>query len=74
MVRLQRFLDGLREEATRDASATVDALLDAALDLLRQGGYEELTVREVATRAGVTAWHLSLTHSDQIAAAYVIAN
>jgi len=28
---------------------------------------------DLASAAGVTAWHLSLTHSDTIAAAYVIA-
>lgn len=28
---------------------------------------------ELATEAGVIAWHLSLTHSDSTAAAYVIA-
>ena len=29
---------------------------------------------ELAREAGVTSWHLSLTHSDVIAAAYVIAD
>jgi holo-[acyl-carrier protein] synthase len=29
---------------------------------------------ELAAAAGVTAWHLSLTHSDVMAAAYVIAD
>jgi holo-[acyl-carrier protein] synthase len=29
---------------------------------------------ELAKRAGVTSWHLSLTHSDQIAAAFVLAD
>jgi holo-[acyl-carrier protein] synthase len=29
---------------------------------------------ELADAAGVTAWHLSLTHSDVMAAAYVIAD
>jgi len=28
---------------------------------------------DLATAAGVTVWHLSLTHSDHVAAAYVIA-
>ena len=28
---------------------------------------------DLASAAGVTAWHLSLTHSDHVAAAYVIA-
>ena len=28
----------------------------------------------LAERAGVTAWHLSLTHTDLVAAAYVIAD
>jgi holo-[acyl-carrier protein] synthase len=28
---------------------------------------------DLATAAGVTTWHLSLTHSDHVAAAYVIA-
>ena len=27
---------------------------------------------ELATEAGVTRWHLSLTHSDLVAAAYVV--
>ena len=29
---------------------------------------------ELAAEAGVTRWHLSLTHSDLVAAAYVIAD
>jgi holo-[acyl-carrier protein] synthase len=29
---------------------------------------------ELAAQAGVVAWHLSLTHSDLIAAAYVVAD
>lgn len=34
--------------------ATVDALLDAALDEVADVGFDDLTIRRVATRAGVT--------------------
>lgn len=43
-----------RQGLTTRQGATVAALLDAGLDQLRQHGYEQLTIRAVATRAGVT--------------------
>ncbi len=43
-----------RRELTPRQLATFTALLDAALDLIREDGYDTLTVRLVATRAGVT--------------------
>jgi AcrR family transcriptional regulator len=43
-----------RHSLSKRQSATVAALLAAGLDQLREHGYEHLTIRVVATRAGVT--------------------
>jgi AcrR family transcriptional regulator len=43
-----------RHGLSKRQSATVTALLDAGLDHLREHGYEQLTIRAVAIRAGVT--------------------
>lgn len=43
-----------RQWLTTRQAATVDSLLDAALEALREIGYDELSLRGVATRAGVT--------------------
>lgn len=43
-----------RLQLTERQSATVDALLDAALEEVRDVGFEELTIRSVARRAGLT--------------------
>ncbi len=43
-----------RQWLSKRQSATVATLLDAGLDQLREHGYEQLTVRAVAGRAGVT--------------------
>lgn len=55
-----------RRQAER-ATDTVDRLVDAALDELRDVGYEQLTVRSVARRAGVApatayTWFASKDH------------
>jgi AcrR family transcriptional regulator len=43
-----------RQWLTKRQTATVNSLLDAALEALRDVGYEGLSLRDVATRAGVT--------------------
>ena len=43
-----------RQVLTKRQSATVDALLDAGLLALREVGFDNLSLRDVATRAGVT--------------------
>lgn len=43
-----------RQWLSKRQSATVDVLLRAGLDLLREQGYDALSLREVAARAGVT--------------------
>jgi AcrR family transcriptional regulator len=43
-----------RQLLSKRQAATVDALLDAALEVIRESGYESLTIRNVASRAGVT--------------------
>jgi AcrR family transcriptional regulator len=43
-----------RQWLSKRQSATVATLLGAGLDLLREVGYEQLTIRAVAGRAGVT--------------------
>ena len=43
-----------RPELSKRQSATVNALLDAGLEELREVGYEKLSVRTVAQRASVT--------------------
>jgi AcrR family transcriptional regulator len=43
-----------RRALSRKQRATVEALLDATLELLRERGYEQLTIRSAAERAGVT--------------------
>jgi len=43
-----------RQWLTKRQSATVDALLDATLSELREDGYDLLSIRSVAQRAGVT--------------------
>jgi AcrR family transcriptional regulator len=43
-----------RQWLSKRQSATVAALLVAGLDLLREVGYEQLTIRSVAGRVGVT--------------------
>lgn len=50
----QELVANTRLWLTERQSKTVNALLDAALDELREQGYEQLTIRNVATRAGVT--------------------
>jgi AcrR family transcriptional regulator len=41
------------EPRRRDATATRQALLDAATELFAERGYDRTTVRDIATRAGV---------------------
>jgi AcrR family transcriptional regulator len=41
------------EPRRRDAAATRQALLDAAIELFAERGYDRTTVRDIATRAGV---------------------
>ncbi len=43
-----------RQLLSKRQSATVDALLDAALAAIRESGYESLSLRNIAIRAGVT--------------------
>ena len=43
-----------RQMLSRRQAATVDSLLDAVLEVLREGGFEAITIRGVAARAGVT--------------------
>jgi AcrR family transcriptional regulator len=43
-----------RQQLTQRQGATVDALVSAGLDVLRDVGYDLLTLRSVAVRAGVT--------------------
>jgi AcrR family transcriptional regulator len=43
-----------RQQRTERQGATVDALLSAAAEVLNHTGYDDLTLRAVATAAGVT--------------------
>lgn len=43
-----------RQWLSKRQSATVDVLLEAGLELLREQGYDDLSLRDVAARAGVT--------------------
>lgn len=43
-----------RRTLSRRQRATVEALLDATLEFLREKGYEQLTIRSAAEQAGVT--------------------
>lgn len=43
-----------RQWLSKRQSATVDALLDAGLEALRENGFEAMSLRDVASRAGVT--------------------
>lgn len=43
-----------RQWLSKRKSATVDALLDTGLEVLGEQGFDELSLREVANRAGVT--------------------
>jgi AcrR family transcriptional regulator len=43
-----------RQHLTERQGATVDALVTAGLEVLRSDGYDDLTLRSVAARAGVT--------------------
>jgi AcrR family transcriptional regulator len=43
-----------RRQLTERQGATVDALVTAGLEVLRDDGYDHLTLRSVAARAGVT--------------------
>jgi AcrR family transcriptional regulator len=43
-----------RQLLSKRQAATVDALLDAGIEAIRESGYELLTIRNVASRAGVT--------------------
>jgi AcrR family transcriptional regulator len=43
-----------RQQLTQRQGATVDALVSAGLEVLRSDGYDDLTLRSVAARAGVT--------------------
>lgn len=43
----------MTEPRRRDAAATRQALLDAAIELFAERGYDRTTVRDIATRAGV---------------------
>jgi AcrR family transcriptional regulator len=43
-----------RQHLTERQGATVDALVQAGLEVLRADGYDHLTLRSVAARAGVT--------------------
>src|SRR6202165_6205940 len=55
-------------------SATVNKVLDAAVELLRESSYSELTVRDVAARAGVspaTAYNYFSSKNALIAEVYL---
>ncbi len=43
-----------RQLLSKRQAVTVDALLDAGIEAIRESGYESLTIRNVASRAGVT--------------------
>ena len=53
MVRYTRKVKSTQARTRTRSADVTDSLLDAALDLLEEGGAHGVTVRAVATRAGV---------------------
>lgn len=54
MIAVMTSAPSTRQWLSRRQSATVDGLLDAGLEALREGGFEAMSLRDVAARAGVT--------------------